>query len=176
MSFLQKLGSLFRNQTDNSPAVATPVSDARQITLTRVYDSNRQKVWEMWTRPDKLAQWWGSPPLAATKESTQIDLRVGGRWQADMVNASDGTTIPFRGTYLEIIPPQKLVFTIENPQDPNDKNVETVTVTFTDHAGTTQMTMRQEGHLPAEQYGEPLRNGYSAFFERMAKYLRIHVD
>jgi uncharacterized protein YndB with AHSA1/START domain len=174
MNFWKKLGALFGGGAPKGIAGAFGGDLPRQqITMTRVYDVNRQKVWDMWTNPEKLSQWFGVPPVTATPETTKIDLRVGGKWRADMVNANDGSILPFGGTYLEINSQHKLVFTIENANDPN---VETVTVTFADRAGSTHMTLHQEGHLPPEQYGEPLRNGYSAFFERMATYMRTHND
>jgi|GEM_PF-2365260 len=176
MNLFQKLGALFTAKTVATPETPQAVAPRQQITMTRVYDVNRQKVWEMWTKPEKLCQWFGALPFTATPETTKIDFRVGGTWQADLVNQKDGMVIPFRGKYLAIEAPHKLVFTIENTQNPGDANVETVTVTFADHAGTTQMTMTQEGHLSPEQYGDPLRNGYTAFFERMSVYMRLHSD
>ena len=151
-----------------------PSAPNQQVTITRVFDSNRQKVWEMWTKPEKLAEWWGVPPVAATLDTISIDLKVGGSWRADMINKSDGTKLPFGGTYLAIETPHKLVFTIVDPGDPTSPNYETVTVTFVDHAGSTEMTLHQTGHLPPAQYGEPLQNGYGAFFDRMRKYLAMH--
>lgn len=140
----------------------------QEITITRMIDANRQKVWDAWTKPEYLSEWFGVPPLAATRESTSIDLRVGGTWRADLVNAQDGTRMPFTGKYLEINSPSKLVFTIEEAGNPN---VETATVTLTDRVGTTEMTFNQKGHLPPAQYGDPLRNGYNSFFERMIKVI-----
>jgi uncharacterized protein YndB with AHSA1/START domain len=177
MSILSRIFGLFRKGSASASALGAPPSTSRnQMTMTRVYDVGRHRVWQMWTKPELLAEWWGVPPLAATKDTILIDLKVGGKWQADMVNQNDGTVVPFRGAYVEVDPPRKLVFTIENPADPESPDVETVTVIFTDNAGTTRMTMQQVGHLPEEQYGAPLENGYSAFFDRMAKYLRLHQD
>lgn len=175
MSLFSRLLSFFGANTDTGATESVVGSSTPEITITRIFDVNRQKVWEMWTRADKLSEWFGIPPIAATKDTTKIDLRVGGRWQADMVNEKDGSVMPFRGTYLEINTPQKLVFTIENPQNPSDPNVETVTVTFKDRTGVTEMTLHQSGHLPKEQYGTPLENGYNAFLDRMVKYLLIHT-
>ncbi len=157
-----------------SEKAAISPTGAQEITITKIFDAGRQRVWEMWTKPEKFAQWFGVPPLAATVETTKMDLRVGGRWQADMVNAEDGTRMPFGGTYLEIDSPRKLVFTMEDPTNPANPNKETVTVTFRDRMGTTDMTMHQVGHLPPEEYGAPLQNGYNAFFDRMTKYLASH--
>lgn len=146
----------------------------KEITITRIFDANRQRVWEMWTKPEKLCLWFGVPPLSATADTTSIDLHVGGEWHADMVNTDNGAKLQFGGKYLEIDSPRKLVFTLEDGSA-KTRDAETVTVTFTDRVGTTEMTMHQTGNLPQDQYGEPLRNGYNAFFDRMGKYLITHL-
>jgi uncharacterized protein YndB with AHSA1/START domain len=159
-----------------SASRSASAATAPELVITRVFDVGRHKVWDMWTKPEKLAEWWGVPPLAATKTSCSVDMKVGGLWQADMVNEQDGTHVPFRATFAEIDPPRKLVLMLHDPSNANNPNQETITVTFVDQAGTTQMTMRQKGFLPAEQYGDPLQKGYNAFFDRMSRYLRIHQD
>jgi uncharacterized protein YndB with AHSA1/START domain len=157
-------------------ATTAHASGAPELVITRIFDVGRHKVWEMWSKPEKLAEWWGVPPLSATKDSCSVELKVGGLWQADMVNATDGTRLPFRGTFVEIDQPRKMVFTLHDPFDANNSKQETITVIFTDHAGTTQMTMHQKGFLPAEQYSGALVKGYNAFFDRMSRYLRLHQE
>jgi uncharacterized protein YndB with AHSA1/START domain len=170
MHILRRLGAALAGllQTKKAPYSFSSTSK-QEITITRIIDANRQKVWDAWTKPEYLSEWFGVPPLAATRETTSIDLRVGGAWQADMINAQDGSRMPFRGKYLEINSPAKLVFTIEEAGNPN---YETVTLTLTDRVGVTEMTFTQKGHLPKEQYGDPLRNGYNSFFERMIRAIQ----
>lgn len=155
-----------------STASQPRLPENNQITITRIIDAPRQKVWDAWTKPALLAQWFGTPPMTARPETTSIDFRVGGLWRADMVNDTDGTRMPFGGKYLAIDPPRKIVFTFEDTTKQQNENVETVTVTFKDRVGTTEMTLHQEGHLPAEQYGDPLRQGYNSFFDRMIALVR----
>ena len=154
-----------KNISQSEPA------DVREIKITKLIDAPRQRVWDAWTKPDRLCRWFGVPPVAATRETTSIDLRVGGAWHADMINEKDGSRLPFGGTYLEVHPPLKLVFTMVDSANPTS-DVETITVTFKDRTGATEMTLLQAGHLPPDQYGEPLRSGYSAFFARMEQMLR----
>jgi uncharacterized protein YndB with AHSA1/START domain len=169
---LEKIGTLFaglfKGKQGPGPLAATEKTP-QEIYITRIIDAPRQKVWDAWTKPEYLSQWWGVPPLAATRETTSIDLKVDGSWHADMVNTSNGIRMPFAGKYLEINSPNKLVFTIEEAGNPD---TETVTLTFKDRVGTTEMTLHQKGHLPPDQYGDPLRNGYNSFFERMIDVIR----
>jgi uncharacterized protein YndB with AHSA1/START domain len=178
MSLWNKITNTFaaKNAAGANSAASPAAANSPELVITRVFDCGRHKVWDMWTKPDKIAEWWGVPPLAANKESTAVDMRVGGIWQADMINTNDGTSLPFRGTFVEVDPPRKIVIALHDPADANNPNRETLTVTFTDHAGSTQMTLRQKGFLPPEQYGAPLQQGYGAFLDRMSRYLRAHQD
>ena len=69
-------------------------------------------VFRALTDPGELAAWWGSPDAYRT-HSWQVDLRVGGRWSCQAVDAKDGHVAHVRGEYLAIEPPRLLVFTWE---------------------------------------------------------------
>ena len=75
--------------------------------------------------------------------------------------------ICFHGDYQEVVPPERLVFTLRNPFDPDDRLIELVTVVFKDLGGKTEMVFVQEGHLGAEEYIKT-REGWSLFFDRLA--------
>jgi uncharacterized protein YndB with AHSA1/START domain len=143
----------------------------QEVTVTRTFDAPRELMWSVWTTPKHFANWFGIPPMTAREASTSMDVRVGGRWDGNMISDDGQTVYPFGGYYLEVAPPERLVLTMVNPQDANDPNVETLEIDFKEVDGQTEVTMRQFGHLPAEQYGEPLQNGYKQFFDRMEKYL-----
>jgi uncharacterized protein YndB with AHSA1/START domain len=171
MSFWGSVKSFF----GTTPPVHTSTSakrDPHQITITRLVDTTRQKVWDAWTKPQNFVQWFGVSPLTPKLETTTMDLRVGGEWHADLFNEKDGSRTPFGGTYLEVDSPRRLVFKINDPANPTG-NFETITIILKDRTGATEMTLHQQGHLPAEQYGDPLRLGYGAFFDKMSQLFRI---
>jgi len=90
-----------------SGANVTLPSD-RAIVITRVFDAPRAVVFDAWTQPEHVAQWWDPrrKPLAVC----EIDLRPGGSFR--FVNQGvDGLQHPFVGVYREIAPPSRLVFT-----------------------------------------------------------------
>jgi uncharacterized protein YndB with AHSA1/START domain len=99
-----------------------------------------------------------------------MDVRPGGRWQATQVSSEDGTELPFAGLYREVIAPERLVLTFQDPADPDDPNAEVATITLEDVEGGTRMALEQTGHLPEEQY-PLLEQGYTAFFNQMAEGL-----
>jgi uncharacterized protein YndB with AHSA1/START domain len=71
-----------------------------------------EAVFRALTDPGELAAWWGSATDYRT-HSWQVDLRAGGRWSCQAVDAKDGHKSEVRGEYLTVEPPRLLVFTWE---------------------------------------------------------------
>lgn len=113
-----------------------------EVTITRTLDAAPETVWRAWTEPEHLAQWLPSTPV----ESITWDVREGGKYQYTMVNHETGQDIVTGGTFLEVSPLTKLVFTWGNPGDPD---APVVTVSFTESGDTTEMAFHLvgfEGH------------------------------
>jgi DNA-binding transcriptional ArsR family regulator len=81
-----------------------------EIAITRVFDAPRELVWEAWTNPKQVAQWWG--PNGFTTPVCELDLRPGGAIRIDM-RGHDGTVYPMTGIYRENVEPERLVLTSE---------------------------------------------------------------
>jgi uncharacterized protein YndB with AHSA1/START domain len=110
----------------------------RTIVTTRTFDAPRELVFAAWTDPKHLGQWWG--PDGFTTTTRAIDVRVGGVWRFVM-HGPDGRDYENRITFLEIVRPQRLVYS----HGGGDENMEPVsfrtTVTFEDIGGKTRLTM-----------------------------------
>src|SRR5690349_19807259 len=112
------------------------------LTMTRVFDAPRELVFRAWTDPEQVAQWFA--PRGFTVPRAVLDVRVGGTWQIDM-QAPDGSAYPNKGTYLEIVPPEKIVYSDvvdDNEQAWGDTPPpsSTVTVLFEEEDGKTRLT------------------------------------
>ncbi len=59
----------------------SPIEDTsgREIVITRVFDAPRETVWDAWTDPLQVVQWWG--PRGFTTTIQEMDLKPGGVWQ-----------------------------------------------------------------------------------------------
>ncbi len=135
--------------TRHGSAVVTTPSD-REILITRTFDAPAARVFDAWTTPDQVRQWWGSDdaPLVVC----DIDLRVGGSWRY-VVRGGDGTEMGWHGTYREIERPGRLVSTEVFEGFPDAEAVNTATLTEED--GTTTLTVtvlhaskeNRDGHL-----------------------------
>jgi uncharacterized protein YndB with AHSA1/START domain len=112
----------------------------REIVLSRVFDAPRERVFEAWTDPEGLAQWFGPKGFVTTTH--EVDVRVGGRWRFEM-RAPNGTRYPNRIEYLEIKKPERLVMDHGSDVD-DDPHRFRVTITFDAQSdGKTVVTMRQ---------------------------------
>lgn len=81
--------------------------DSNEIRITRVYDASVKAVWDAWTDPDQVAQWWG--PRGFTLTTHSKDLRPGGTWDYTM-HGPDGTDYPNVTKYHEVTPYALLVY------------------------------------------------------------------
>lgn len=82
-------------------------SDDQEITLSRTFDAPRMLVWQAWTDPAHIMQWWG--PQGFANDACSAEVRVGGQFHLEM-RAPDGNTYPCLGTYREVVAPERLVF------------------------------------------------------------------
>jgi uncharacterized protein YndB with AHSA1/START domain len=108
------------------------------IIATRVFDAPRELVFEAWTDPKHLAQWWGPDGFTTTTRS--FDMRAGGVWRFVM-HGPDGRDYQNRITYKEVVKPERLVYSHGGGEDVEPVQFE-VMVTFEDLGGKTKLTMR----------------------------------
>ncbi len=78
-----------------------------KLVLTRIFDAPRQLVWDAWTKPEHIDQWWG--PRGFDGAGSKVDLRIGGKWHFPM--RYEGGAHWAMGFYKEITPIERLVFT-----------------------------------------------------------------
>ena len=54
------------------------------ITITRVFDAPRERVWREWTEPEPFADWFGGTESEIPLDTVSMDVRPGGSWRATM--------------------------------------------------------------------------------------------
>jgi uncharacterized protein YndB with AHSA1/START domain len=110
------------------------------VTLTRVFDAPRDLVWQAWTDPKMMAQWFG--PRGFTSSVPQLDVRIGGALRIVM-HGPDGNDYPMKGVFREVKPPQRLVFSnIALDNDGNHLLEGETTVILEDDGGKTMLTLK----------------------------------
>ena len=156
------------------------IGRTREIVITRIVGAPRERVWRAWTEPEQVRRWWGPRPF--TSPYCRIDLRVGGTYLFCM-RSPDGKDYWSTGTYREIVPPERIVYTDSfadekgnvvpathygfGPEFPREM---LVTVTFEDLGGRTRMTLRHSG-FPAGKDRHLAGQGWSESFDKLEAYL-----
>jgi uncharacterized protein YndB with AHSA1/START domain len=119
----------------------TAYSEGADLVMERVFDAPRELVWKVLTESERIPRWWG--PRTTTVTVVEQDVRVGGRWR--WISHSDDGDAPFKGEYLEVVPPERLVRTemFDVPpfnEDPDAAAIETMTLE--DLGGRTKLVSR----------------------------------
>jgi uncharacterized protein YndB with AHSA1/START domain len=143
------------------------------FTLRRVFDAPRERVWQEWTEPERFADWFGGPEAEIPIDSVTMDVRPGGMWRATMVFGPDRHVIAWRGEYLEVVVPERLVMTFANHPE---EIYERVTVVLKDvGSGRTEMLFEQRGHMRPDEY-EGTKGGWGVFLDRLEARLRAEAS
>lgn len=142
--------------------------EKRTLTLERTFSAPRKLVWEAWTKPEHIAQWWG--PKGMTTKVNKHDFKEGGDWEFAMT-MPDGNEFITNGTYSKII----VLELIESSADfkPMTEGV-TIVAHFEDDADNTKFTFKVIH--PTEEYCKQQEemgfyNGWGSVFENLENYL-----
>jgi uncharacterized protein YndB with AHSA1/START domain len=149
--------------------VTTTTAGSSEITITRLYDAPVKLVWEAWTDPSQVAQWWG--PRGFTLTTHSKDVKPGGTWVYTM-HGPDGTDYPNITHYFEVEPEKRLVY--DHGATSNTPPLFRVTVLFADVNGKTKMDMTMTLPSPeaADETRKLIRNaGGNSTWDRLAEFL-----
>lgn len=152
----------------------------KKLDFKRTYNAPVEKVWQSWTNPDILKQWWG-PEKTFVKEC-EIDLRVGGRIYIVMEAGEEmgkykGIQWPTDGKFTLIEEKTKLVYEAQSwTEGEKEKSLIDLTaeLNFTEDNGKTNMdlvvTIHKTG-ISAQLAAMGMKFGYNQQFDKLAKYL-----
>ena len=124
-----------------APAKSRPLA---LVHVSRTFAAPREQVFRAWTDPDAVRRWFGSSIGPAKK--VEADLRVGGRYRISVSMPPTGRLASAYGEYLEVEPPERLVYTFAWEKMPlalglgNSK----VTVEFVELADGTEVRLTHE--------------------------------
>jgi uncharacterized protein YndB with AHSA1/START domain len=79
----------------------------REIVISRLLNAPREVVWDAWTDPKQVVEWWG--PRGFTTTIHEMDVRPGGVWRHTM-HGPDGTDYPNKSVFIEVVKPERIVF------------------------------------------------------------------
>ncbi len=138
------------------------------LNLTRTYSAPREEVFRAWTEPETLKRWF-APSDEFSTPIAEVDLRVGGAYRIGMKPPDQEDMFIVVGTYREVQPPERLVFTW-SWEEGMDVGETLVTVEFRDLGGSTEVVLTHE-LFPNEQARDKHNEGWSGCLERLEKIL-----
>jgi uncharacterized protein YndB with AHSA1/START domain len=144
----------------------------REIVMTRTFDAPRRLVWEAYTKPELVKRWLLGPD-GWTMPVCEMDVRKGGKYRWVWKHAKNGTEMGMGGTYLEVVPPEKLVSseTFDEAWYPGEM---VGTIVLTEHGGKTTLTQTLRYESKAARDGvlkSDMQSGVEASYDRLAKML-----
>src|ERR1700733_13572037 len=114
-------------------------SKDRELVFTRVLDAPRELVWKAWTEPEHVSQWWG--PRGFTTTIDEMEVKPGGRWRHAM-HGPDGTDYPTESVFIEVVKPERIVYSMRGGRKGESGHQSEVTWTFEAQGDKTKVTLR----------------------------------
>lgn len=112
------------------------------VRLYRVFRAPPERVYRAFLEPEALAKW--NPPHGFVARIHEMDVRVGGSYRMSFINFSTGTRHDFGGTYVELVPHERMRWT-DRFDDPNLPGTMQMTVNLKAVAFGTEVEIIQEG-------------------------------
>ncbi len=120
----------------------------REIVMTRIFDAPRELVWEAWTDPKQVVQWWG--PNGFTTTIHEMDVKPGGVWRHTM-HGPDGTDYPNKSVFVEVVKPERIVYSHGGGKQGGPGAQFQATWTFAAQGDKTKLTIRMVFKSAAER-------------------------
>jgi len=147
--------------------MASTKEAADTLRVARTFAAPRKRVFEAWIDP-KAVRAWFAPPGATWTEPLVLEAREGGRYRWTVTVGEKVYTL--YGTYREVRPPERLVFTWEWDDDPDrgESGKSVIVVEFHDRGGKTEVVLTQTG-FPSEASRQDHRKGWDECLATIAK-------
>jgi uncharacterized protein YndB with AHSA1/START domain len=140
------------------------------LTITRVMEAPRERVWRAFTDAALFKRWWRPPGF--TCPLVEMDVRVGGAYQVHMRSPRD-THHTFGGIYRTIEAPERLAYTWAFNEGRYANKETLVELAFGEMGGATEIALTQTG-FTAEQMQADFGGGWENCLDMLADLLEEH--
>jgi uncharacterized protein YndB with AHSA1/START domain len=137
---------------------------APELTLRRMIDGPVEAVFRAWTDPHTLALWWG--PANFSTPVAEMDVRPGGAYRFVMRSPDGAQELSVGGTYREVEPPRRLVFSWRWEGGVPDAMESLVTVELHPHGERTELVLTHGGFTDDEA-ARPYGDGWTASLAKL---------
>ena len=142
------------------------MSEVGELTFRRVHRASPELLFDCMTSPEHLAHFWGPTGTSTPIGAITVDLRPGGVFETTMVNDADGSRYTMRAVYVEVLRPDRLVWT--------EAGVEggmRTTVTFADLGDGRTEVVTHQTNVPAAYRSAEAQAGFATSLDRFDAYL-----
>ncbi|HZT34738.1 MAG TPA: SRPBCC domain-containing protein [Nitrososphaera sp.] len=147
----------------------------KAIEFERLYDASQETVWEAWTNPEMVKQWWG--PDNVVIPECEIDLRVGGKIYIVMeageaMGPYKGTQWPMLGQFTAVEPYSKLAYAVQAWTEGHKEETtidQTTELTLTEEQGKTKLTIKAVIYKVGPQAGMAVQGMQAGFTQQLEK-------
>lgn len=149
--------------------------EANELTIVRMLDAPREKVWRACSEAAALKQWWGMP-TGATMHTCKVEFRIGGAMLCE-IEPPGGARLWFKWIYREIVAGERLVLeqhfsdAAGRELDSVDRPASIVTLTLEDANGQTKMTIVHAGMASEKYRVADFKEGWSQSLRRLQEHL-----
>ena len=136
----------------------------REVVITRTFNAPARIVFEAWTKPEHMRRWWVPKSAPITLLSCEMDVRAGGGYRFVFKHpVVEGETMAFFGTYREVTPHSRLVWTNDESGDQGQLS----TLALEEHGGKTRIVLHEI--FPSAAAYEAAKGSYDGMPESFAQ-------
>jgi uncharacterized protein YndB with AHSA1/START domain len=135
------------------------------LVMIREFNAQQDLVFEVLTQAEHIAKW--QIPSNMEMKNVDTNLEVGGKYSIIMHSPDKGFDFELFGEYIEIDPPNKIVFT---QNVPGLEPMSTITITLSQDGSKTQMVFKQS-EIASKQMRDGGLKGWAPVFDRLTEYI-----
>jgi uncharacterized protein YndB with AHSA1/START domain len=139
-------------------------ADTGELIYARVFAAPRELVFRSMIEPEHLTHFWGPAGMSTPLATIKVDARPGGVFETVMVSDADGSQYTMRAEYVEIVEPERIVWT-----EPGTGM--TTTSTFTDLGGARTEVQIRQTNVPEAARTPEAQAGFATSLDRFATYV-----
>lgn len=141
------------------------------ISVEQIYDQPLKFVWEAWTDPAHIKEWWA--PQGINLDVIEYDFNEGGEWVYDM-HMENGQTMKADGVFQKIEEYERILTSANFRPNTIDMYME---ILFESIGDQTKVTLH--GHHATEEEKKAqedlgFKRGWTSTFDRLGKYLNSY--
>lgn len=152
----------------------------KEVAFERIYNATPIQVWEAWTNPEQLKQWWG--PDNVLIPECEVDLRVGGKFYivmeaSEAMGSYAGTQWPMEAEFTEIVPHSKLTYSAKawTKGKEEETQIDTITeILFTEENDKTKVNLKSAILKIGPAAGmavQGMQHGFTQQLDKLNKFL-----